>query len=89
MGWAGGIVLYVLIWWGVLFTVLPWGVRGQFEDGDVVSGTEPGAPVRASLSRRVLMTSGIAALVWGAAYLVVTYEIITLTDLGFPPLREQ
>ncbi|MEX2009060.1 MAG: DUF1467 family protein, partial [Dongiaceae bacterium] len=27
MGWLGGVFVYVLIWWMVLFAVLPWGVR--------------------------------------------------------------
>jgi hypothetical protein len=41
---TGGIALYFVIWWTVLFAVLPFGVRSQAEAGDVVSGSEPGAP---------------------------------------------
>ena len=38
-------VSYLLIWWMTLFIVLPLGVRGQAEAGQVVEGSEPGAPV--------------------------------------------
>ena len=38
------IAIYFLIWWVVLFAVLPWGVRSQEEAGEVVPGTDPGAP---------------------------------------------
>ena len=36
------IAIYFLIWWIVLFAVLPWGVRAQGEDSP--PGTDPGAP---------------------------------------------
>jgi len=37
-------VVFLIIWWVVLFTILPIGVRGQAEDGDITPGSEPGAP---------------------------------------------
>jgi GTP-binding protein Era len=39
-----GCAIFFLIWWVVLFAVLPWGVRSQHEGGEVVPGTDPGAP---------------------------------------------
>ncbi len=39
------IAIYFVIWWIVLFAVLPWGVRSQEESGSVSPGTDPGAPV--------------------------------------------
>ena len=41
------LAIFFLIWWVVLFAVLPWGVRGQHEGdgGEIVPGTDPGAPV--------------------------------------------
>ena len=42
--WSGSIGLYFVVWWTVLFVVLPIGARSQAEIGEVVSGTEPGAP---------------------------------------------
>ena len=45
MSLSTAIAIYFIIWWVVLFAVLPWGVRSQQESGDVVSGTDPGAPV--------------------------------------------
>ena len=42
MAIATGIAIYFLIWWVVLFAVLPWGVRPQGEEAR--TGTDPGAP---------------------------------------------
>jgi predicted secreted protein len=38
------IAIYVVIWWTVLFAILPIGVRTQGEDGFVVPGTPASAP---------------------------------------------
>ena len=38
------IAIYFIIWWVVLFAVLPWGVHSQQESGEVAPGTDPGAP---------------------------------------------
>ncbi len=51
MGIVGGIVTFLIIWWTVLFAVLPLGVRSQAENGEVARGSEPGAPVRPELWR--------------------------------------
>ncbi len=68
MNWVTGILVYVLIWWIVLFMVLPWGVR-------VPDEPEPGhatsAPERPLMWRKVLATSLIAAVVWGGFFYVL------------------
>ena len=38
------VAIFFLIWWVVLFAVLPWGVRSQHEGGEITPGTDPGAP---------------------------------------------
>ena len=49
---AMGIAVYFTMWWIVLFAVLPFGVKSQAESGDVVKGSEPGAPVATPLAWR-------------------------------------
>jgi predicted secreted protein len=63
---VGGVVAYLLIWWLVLFAVLPIGVRGQWEEGGAKAGTDPGAPVAPRLWRKMLWTTLIAAVLWAA-----------------------
>ena len=42
-----GIAVYFMIWWIVLFAVLPFGrPQTQDEAGDIVPGSEPSAPTR-------------------------------------------
>lgn len=65
MSWVSGIVVYFLIWWVVLFAVLPWGVR-------IPDRAEPGhaqsAPVRPRLWTKAAVTSLIAGLLWLGYY---------------------
>ena len=57
-------VVYLLIWWLTLFAVLPMGVRGQAEEGEVVRGSEPGAPVNSNMKRKVKITTIFATIIW-------------------------
>ena len=38
MPWALSIAVFVIIWWTLLFAILPFGVRGQHEAGDHGAG---------------------------------------------------
>ena len=57
-------VVYLLIWWVTLFAVLPIGVRGQAEEGEVVRGSEPGAPIDSQMKRKIKLTTIIATILW-------------------------
>lgn len=68
-----GIALFITIWWTVLFAVLPFGVRSQHEEGAIVSGTDPGAPVRPRLLMKALWTTLISAVIFGAFFAYIQY----------------
>jgi predicted secreted protein len=61
---SGAIGLYFVVWWIVLFAVLPFGARSQAEAGEVVSGTEPGAPAVPALREKALWTTVVAIAVF-------------------------
>ena len=75
MTWFTGILVYLVIWWLVLFTVLPWGNRPP-------ANPEPGhatsAPERPRMWLKAAVTSAIAALVWLAIYLAIENRWLTL-----------
>ena len=70
MGWATGVMVYVVIWWTVLFVTLPFGVRSQAESGEVQKGTDPGAPVAPALLKKALITSILAAIVFAGVWYI-------------------
>lgn len=63
------IVLYTLIWWTVLFAVLPVGTRPVAE-ADPDTGWR-GAPARPLMLRKLLATTLVSAVLWGVAMLII------------------
>jgi predicted secreted protein len=61
MGWFSGFVVFLIVWWLVLLMVLPWGVRPP-DDPEV--GHEAGAPESPRIKQKMLITTGVAILVW-------------------------
>jgi predicted secreted protein len=70
--WSG-IAVYFIIWWVVLFAVLPWGVQNAHEAGEPLEvGNEPGAPVRPRLLLKALITTIISALIFAIVYVAIS-----------------
>jgi predicted secreted protein len=82
MSLATSIAIYFIIWWIVLFAVLPWGIRSQDEEGTITPGSDPGAPAIPNLKRKLIWTTIIAAAVFAMWHVVYTYRLIALDDLA-------
>ena len=77
-----GIAIYIVIWWTVLFAVLPIGVRTQGEDGVIVPGTPESAPTAPRLLRVVLLTTVISTVLFAAAVGRARYGLVDLQRLA-------
>jgi predicted secreted protein len=75
------IAVFFLIWWVVLFAVLPWGVRSQQEGGEIVPGTDPGAPAIPRMLRKLVWTTGVSAVIFAVWYVVYVNRLVTLDGL--------
>lgn len=64
MGPFSALVVFLIIWWTVLFTVLPRNIRGQAEEGEITEGTEPGAPINPDIKAKFILTTKIAVVLW-------------------------
>jgi predicted secreted protein len=76
-----GIAIFFLIWWIVLFAVLPWGIRSQQEAGAVAPGTDPGAPALPRLRRVLLLTTLVSIVLFAACYVVYVNQLVTIDSL--------
>ena len=72
MGWTTGIAIYLVIWWIVIFMVLPWGVKTVGEE-DIAKGHAPSAPQKPYLGRKLLATTVLAAVVWAIIFAIVEW----------------
>lgn len=78
MTWFGAAVIFAIVWWLILFMVLPFGAAPPEE---VEPGTAPSAPAKPRMAVKLAITTVLAAL--------VTALIIWLIDSGLIHLRPQ
>lgn len=71
MNWFTGVASFVVIWWIVIFAMLPIGVRPAEDE----MGKAAGAPANPRLGIKALATTLIAAVLWTILYLVTISDI--------------
>ncbi len=76
MGWVTGLATYVIIWWLVIFMVLPWGVR-RIDPEDLGTGQDPGAPEKPRMVLKLAITTVVSGVIFGLVYLVVVSGVIS------------
>ena len=81
MSIATSIAIYFIIWWVVLFAVLPFGVRSQEESGAVSDGTDPGAPVVPRLWLKLVWTTIVSLIVFALAALAYVNRWVTIEGI--------
>lgn len=74
---ATGIMVYVILWWLVLFTVLPWGAAPPAHP---LPGHATSAPEKPRLLLKFAITTVISAVIFAALYWFI--------DSGFVSFRE-
>jgi predicted secreted protein len=84
MKWTSAVAIYFIIWWLVLFLVLPFGVKNAAETGeDVEGGNDAGAPVSHGLAWKALVTTLLATLVYAVVYWALTNNVLEQLQLPF------
>jgi predicted secreted protein len=78
MTFVTGLAVYVVVWWIVLFAVLPWGVKLP---ETFVPGQAESAPENPRLLLKAAVTSVLAGVIWLGIYLVVRSDWISFRDM--------
>ena len=65
MTWFTGIMVFIILWWLVFFTMLPTGVKTPEEAGEETGdGHATSAPVRPEMKRKLVMTTLITIVLF-------------------------
>jgi predicted secreted protein len=76
--------IYFVLWWVVLFAVLPFGVKNAHDVNAVVEqGHDAGAPVHSQLLWKFVATTLISAILFGAAVFLIQTGAFGLDDVPF------
>ena len=80
---GAAIVLFAVVWFMVLFVVLPLRLTSQEEAGEVVPGTSPSAPENPQLKKKALVVTLVSIVVWGAMVAVIVTGVLPLETFDF------
>ena len=81
MGITGSIIVYVMIWWIIFFSVLPIGIRSNKEVfKDKIGGVDPGAPKNPKIGKKFLITTLIASIIFLVIYYLVEFDLLNLRE---------
>jgi predicted secreted protein len=87
MSVAFGLAVCFMLWWIILFAILPFGMRRtQEEAGDVIPGSEPSAPERPRFFKVLVITTIVTTIVF-SGFLLLRQSGYGLDDIPFfnPP----
>ena len=79
MGITGSIIVYVLIWWIIFFSVLPIGIQSNKEKfQEKIAGVDPGAPKNPKIIKKFLITTIITSIIFIVIYYLVEFDLLNL-----------
>lgn len=82
MGVATLIAIYIILWWVVLFAVLPFGVRA---DAHPLPGNDRGAPAVPGIARKFVWTTVISAVLLAVGWSAFHFGALDYRALFDPP----
>ena len=81
MGITGSIIVYVLIWWIIFFSVLPIGIQSKKEKFiEKIDGVDPGAPNNPKIGKKFLITTIITSIIFIVIYYLVRFDLLNLRE---------
>ena len=81
MGITGSIIVYVLIWWIIFFSVLPVGIQSNKEKyKERIDGMDPGAPINPRIGKKFLITTIITSIIFIVIYYLVKFDLLNLRE---------
>lgn len=85
MSWVSGLFVYFIVYWTVLFAVLPWGNQAEAQPQ---LGNAPSAPANPRLKQKFIATAIVAAVIWVIIFILVKVEIISFHDAARTMVEE-
>ena len=79
MSITGSIVIYVIIWWIVFFSLLPLDVNR--EKKEIIRGSDSGAPKNPKILKKFIYSTLITSIIFIFIYMLVKYEYLNIRNL--------
>ncbi|PCI56281.1 MAG: hypothetical protein COB36_05770 [Alphaproteobacteria bacterium] len=70
-------IVFIMVWWSVLFCVLPVGLATTYENVDEgEENSAPGAPKTLNMKKKLKITTMISFVLWTIICLVIESDVI-------------
>ena len=79
MSVTGSVVVYVIIWWIVFFSLLPIDVNRN--KNTKIEGEDPGSPENPKMLKKFIYCTGITTILFTIIYFLMKFEYLNLRNI--------
>ena len=79
MSATGLVIIFIIIWWIVFFTILPIDVNRQ--KFTKIDGEDTGSPENPKMLKKFFYCTGITSLIFIIIYILIKYEYLNLRNI--------
>ena len=76
MSITGSLIIFVLIWWIIFFSLLPIDVDRKHKE--MVEGVDKGSPENPKIIKKIIYTTVITLIIFIGIFMLVKYDYINL-----------
>ena len=76
MSITGSLIIYVLIWWIIFFSLLPLDVDRKHKQ--IVEGIDKGSPENPRIIKKLIYTTIITSIIFIGIFMLVKYDYLNL-----------
>ena len=81
MSLTGSFVVFVILWWLILFIILPRDINSQKDKDFVVLGTDPGAPSNPNIVKKLIITTAVTSILFAIIYFLNYFDILNVRSI--------
>ena len=76
MSITGSLIIFVLIWWIIFFSLLPIDVERKHKE--MVEGADKGSPENPKIIKKIIYTTIITSIIFIGIFMLVKYDYFNL-----------
>ena len=76
MSITGSLIIYVLIWWIIFFSLLPIDVDRKHKE--MIEGVDKGSPENPKIIKKIIYTTIITSIIFIGIFMLVKYDYLNL-----------
>ena len=76
MSITGSLIIFVLIWWIIFFSLLPIDVDRKHKE--IVEGADKGSPENPKIAKKIIYTTIITSIIFIGIFMLVKYDYLNL-----------